>query len=348
MGGWWIAWDVDRVLQVDEASPRAERKCTSMSRMRSALEQVACTEARSVPLPGAGRTRERFEALSRWAAEDLSLGRLVEGHLDALAILAEAGKQPVDPMATYGVWAARTASGGATARRESDGWHLTGQKPFCSGGALLDRALVTADTPDGYRLFDIDVASHVVVVQSGSWAAVGMADSLSETVEFGGPPVPSACAVGEAGFYLERPGFWHGAIGVAACWYGGAAGLVAHLLRTAHPDAAEAVLAELGHAVAHVDGMRHVLAAAAAEIDEDPADKQARARANALVVRHAVHHGSRQVLEHVAAAGGARPLCHERTQGQRAADLYVYLAQHHGPQDAVALGRVALDGMSWS
>jgi alkylation response protein AidB-like acyl-CoA dehydrogenase len=319
-----------------------------VSRMRSALKHVACTEGRSVPLPGAGRTLERFEALSTWAAEDLSLGRLVEGHLDALAILAEAGRKPADAMATYGVWAARPASGGTTARREADGWHLSGLKPFCSGSELLDRALVTADTADGYRLFDIDVAAQVVAVQSDSWPAVGMADSLSETLQFGGPPLPPAGAVGEAGFYLERPGFWHGAIGVAACWYGGAAGLVAHLLRTTDPDGSEAVLGELGHAVAQVDGMRHVLAAAAAEIDEDPADKKERARSNALVVRHAVHHGSRQVLEHVAAAGGARPLCHERVQGQRAADLYVYLAQHHGPQDAVALGRLALNGMTWS
>jgi hypothetical protein len=33
--------------------------------------------------------------------------------------------------------------------------------------------------------------------------------------------------------------------------------------------------------------------------------------------------------------------------GQRAADLYVYLAQHHGAQGAVGLGRLALEHGKW-
>jgi alkylation response protein AidB-like acyl-CoA dehydrogenase len=207
---------------------------------------------------------------------------------------------------------------------------------------------VTADTADGYRLFDIDVARHVVSTRPDSWQAVGMADSQSETLEFGGPPLPFDRAVGDAGFYLDRPGFWLGAIGVAACWYGGAAGLVEHLGCTLDPSSSDLVLADFGHAVAHVEAMRHVLKDASKGIDADPADEQGQARLRAHVVRHAVHHGALQVLEHVAGAGGARPLCHDREQGQRAADLYVYLAQHHGSQDAAELGRIALAGRTWN
>jgi alkylation response protein AidB-like acyl-CoA dehydrogenase len=318
-----------------------------LSRIRSAVEHVVRTSADQTPLPGGGDTWARFDALSKWAAQDLSLGRLLEGHVDARAILAEAGMQPAAPGASYGVWAARSPRGGTTARLEADGWHLAGQKPFCSGSGLLERALVTADTTDGYRLFDIDVADHVVSTQPDSWPAVGMADSHSETLEFGGPAVPLDRAVGGAGFYLERPGFWFGATGVAACWYGGAAGLVEHLGCTLDPSTSDLVLAEFGHAVAHVAALRHVLEDASKEIDADPSDEQGRARFRAHVVRHAVHHGALRVLEHVAAAGGARPLCHDREQGQRAADLYVYLAQHHGAQDAKELGLIASAGASW-
>jgi len=107
------------------------------------------------------------------------------------------------------------------------------------------------------------------------------------------------------------------------------------------------VVASLGHAVAHLGAMRRVLENAAKEIDADPHGVLGDLQARALTVRHAVHHGASEVLAHVAAAGGARPLCHDSEQGQRAADLYVYLAQHHGPQDAAALGRVALDGQPW-
>ena len=59
-----------------------------------------------------------------------------------------------------------------------------------------------------------------------------------------------------------------------------------------------------------------------------------------------VHHGSQQVLVNTAAAGGAGPLCHDPQQARRAADLYVYLAQHHDVKDANILGRMACDGVA--
>jgi alkylation response protein AidB-like acyl-CoA dehydrogenase len=292
-----------------------------------------------MPLPGSGATRVRFAALSSWAAEDLSLGRLAEGHTDALAILAEAGREPAEPSAAYGVWAARGGTSGTTARRDSDGWHLSGHKPFCSGYGLIERALVTADTEDGYRLFDIAIAENVVKAEPDSWQAVGMADSASDTLEFGGPPLAAERIIGPPDWYLARPGFWLGAIGVAACWFGGARGLVDNLAVSLGPDPSDLVTAELGRAVAHVRTMQSVIEHAAAAIDLDPAGI---GRELALSVRYAVHHSATQVLGHTAAAGGARPLCHDRTQARRAADLYVYLAQHHGPFDAVELGRLAL------
>ena len=166
------------------------------------LREIATGCGSVLPRPGSGGTATRFRALADWGARDLSLARLAEGHVDALAILAEAERDPV-PGATYGVWAARPA-GGTTARRESDGWHLEGEKPFCSGSTWLDRALVTAEGPDGYRLFDVSVASTVVGIRPGSWPAVGMADSLSETLEFGGPAARGRCR-GRSAQFLPGP-----------------------------------------------------------------------------------------------------------------------------------------------
>jgi alkylation response protein AidB-like acyl-CoA dehydrogenase len=307
------------------------------------LRELVTENAVMLPKPGSGHTPARFAALADWATRDLSLARLVEGHVDALAILEEAGHQP-DPEALYGVWAARQPAGGTTAQRTADGWLLTGEKPFCSGSTRIDRALVTAECSDGYRLFDVPVAENVTAVHAGSWPAVGMVDSLSETLDFGGPPVPTSCAVGPPNFYLNRPGFWFGSIGVAACWYGGARGLVEEVLRSIGPHPSEPILAELGHAVAHVDLMRRALDSAAREIDDDPWDRAGDAKRRALLVRHAVHHGAQQVLVHAAAAGGARPFCLNAEQARRAADLYVYLAQYHGPQDASLLGHMACGG----
>ena len=316
-------------------------------RVWTELRATALSAGSRLPKPGSGGTVSRFAALAEWAARDLSLARLLEGHVDALAILEEAGLEPQSG-AVYGVWAARQAAGGTEARRSGDGWHLTGTKPFCSGSIRLDRALVTAECDDGYRLFDISVADNVVHVHPGSWPALGMADSLSDTLDFGGVPIPTDRAIGAPGFYLERKGFWFGATGVAACWYGGARGLVGPIAESLGSRPSELVVAELGHAAAHVDLMRRTIEQAAREIDTDPADLSGEAKRRALVVRHAVHHAAQEVLVHTASAGGARPLCLDADQARRAADLYTYLAQHHGPQDANALGAMICDGWPWT
>jgi alkylation response protein AidB-like acyl-CoA dehydrogenase len=311
------------------------------------LRSIAAGPGSILPKPGSGGTPARFAALADWAARDLSLARLIEGHVDALAILDEAGLEP-ESGAIYGVWAARPRTGGTTARCSPGGWLLAGTKPFCSGSTRIDRALVTAECDDGYRLFDVSLPDNAIRIHPGSWPAVGMADSLSETLDFGGPPVPKGRAVGPPNFYLERPGFWYGATGVAACWFGGSRGLVEGVLQSIGPHPSESNVAELGHAVAHIDLMRRTMEQAARDIDADPRDRSGEAKRRALVVRHAVHHAAQQVLVHSAAAGGARPFCLDAEQARRVADLYVYLAQHHGPQDASVLGAMACDGWPWS
>jgi alkylation response protein AidB-like acyl-CoA dehydrogenase len=310
------------------------------------LRSIAAGAGSALAKPGSGETAARFTTLADWAARDLSLARLLEGHVDALAILEEAGLEP-ESGAIYGVWAARSRAGGTTARPTVDGWVLEGTKPFCSGSTRLDRALVTAECEDGYRLFDVSVPDSVLRVHPGSWPAVGMADSLSDTLDFGGS-VPASRAVGPPGFYLDRPGFWFGAIGVAACWYGGARGLAGSVLQSLGQHPSELVVAEFGYAAAHIDLMRRTMQQAGGEIDADPRDRSGEAKRRALVVRHAVHHAAQEVLVHAAAAGGARPFCLDAEQARRAADLYVYLAQHHGPQDALALGAMAGDGWPWT
>ena len=217
-----------------------------MQSVRSLFEEYIRTDAINLPTPGSGETWRRFEVLAHWASIDLSVVRLAEGHSDALAIRAEAGLEVPDNAVSYGVWAARSRQGGTSAERVAGGWRLTGRKEFCSGSGIIDRALVSADTEDGSRLFDIAVCENVISVQPDSWPAVGMADSASETLDFGGSIIPESQLVGPAEFYTRRPGFWFGSSGVAACWYGGAVGLVNNLVASLAPEPNELVLADLG------------------------------------------------------------------------------------------------------
>jgi alkylation response protein AidB-like acyl-CoA dehydrogenase len=318
-----------------------------MARVKELLNDFVRTDGSDLPLPGSGATWRRLDVLSTWAARDLSLGRLAEGHVDALAILAEAGMEPLGDSATYGVWAARSRSGGTSAIRVPGGWELSGRKEFCSGSGLIDRALVTADTSEGYRLFDIALDEHVAWANHESWPAIGMADSVSETLEFSGPVLPESSVVGGPDFYTNRPGFWFGAAGVAACWYGGAVGLVNNFIGSLPDEPNAHVLADLGKAVANLAAMREVLKDAAEAFDRDPKNEEFQAHYRALIVRQVVHDAAMDVLALVATGAGARPLCHDLDQSRRAADLFVYLSQHHGSSDAAELGRLAREVGSW-
>ena len=80
----------------------------------------------ALPNPGSGDTASRFGALADWAAKDLSLARLAEGHLDALSILAEAGREPSRRKFT---------ASGRHAHRRYDG--ALGRRWLASGGEAV-------------------------------------------------------------------------------------------------------------------------------------------------------------------------------------------------------------------
>ena len=93
----------------------------------------------NLPFPGNGKTAARHRQLLELGLEDLSLARLAEAHLDALAILAEADS-PADPTALYGVWASEAPDRSLHLGRGSQSLELSGSKAFCTGAGLVDRA----------------------------------------------------------------------------------------------------------------------------------------------------------------------------------------------------------------
>jgi alkylation response protein AidB-like acyl-CoA dehydrogenase len=304
-----------------------------------------------LPLPGHGRTRVRWAALAALAETDLSLARLGEGHADALAILDELGARgvtgPENPAQhRWGVWAARPPGPSLAAQQRDGTWWLDGTKQYCSGARVCTHALVTADTAEGVRLFAVRTGEDGVRPIPGSWPAVGMAGSDTLDVRFGNVP---AEPVGPPGGYTARPGFGHGGCGVAACWYGGARGLARPLLTAARER-------DVGpHAYAHLGaidiGLRTASAAldqAADEIDDDPLDRKDTSARRTLRVRTLVENVAADVLTRVGYALGAGPLGHDAGHARRAADLMVYLRQHHAERDLEELGRqVARDGRGW-
>ena len=296
-------------------------------------------ELRPVPLPGHGATAARLDVLAEVAAEDLATARLVEGHLDAVAICAEAGRRP--PSGPAGVWAADPPAGRLEATATPGGWLLHGTKQWCSGARALDAALVTAHADDGYRLFVMPLRTPGVTALPGTWHAVGMRDSDTLHVRFDDVPLDRDAAVGPPGWYLDRRGFWIGGVGVAACWYGGALG-AARTLRTAVAARGDDHhgLAHLGAADALCTAMWSTLQGAAHEIDDGIAGTALRTLA--WRTRAAVERLASLVLDHAERGVGAGGMTADTAMARRAADLPVYLRQHHAERDLEALGRVVV------
>jgi alkylation response protein AidB-like acyl-CoA dehydrogenase len=300
-----------------------------------------------LPLPGRGATAERLRGLAALGRADLVTARLGEGHLDAVAIRAELGDTDpgrTDPGQTgpgrtgerWGVWAAAPSS--VRAERTAEGWRLTGDRPWCSGAGWCTHALVTAAAADGIRLFAVANTGPHAVPLDGTWPAIGMAGSDSRTVRFTDAP---ARPVGEPGAYVGRPGFWHGGVGVAACWYGGALGVADTLHATAaHKDLDPHGLAHLGAIDVALGAARAVLLEAATAIDADPA---ADAHRLALRVRAVVEASATEVIDRTGRALGAGPLCRDEAYARRVADLTVYLRQSHAEADLEQLGRLVAD-----
>ena len=265
------------------------------------------------PCPGSGLTVQRFVTLAEIARIDGALVRLAEGHLDALAIKDELGVPSVpSDEGVWAVWAARPEL--LAAEPNGSGWRLCGVKPWCSGAAGVDRALVTATDPSGrVRLFDVDVDEMTF---DDDWRPMGMRASASHTghVDL---RVPGTAQLGPVGGYVERAGFWHGGIGVAACWNGLAQRLAADLRIQAGRGDDPYVQAASGRAAGSVAAATALLAAAGRQIDDEPEDVPA-ARRRAQLVRVAVAGLAQTVLDESVTAQGAGALCFDgRTRPSR-------------------------------
>ncbi|GAA0994677.1 acyl-CoA dehydrogenase family protein [Subtercola frigoramans] len=290
--------------------------------------------------PGEGRTAELWEAQATVAARDLGVARAVEPHLDALAILHQAD---ADDHAGTGTWGVFASEGGGTPLMERNGC-LDGTKPWCSLADRLDHALVSASVADSEerQLYSVSLRDEGVTVLSGHWHARGLIEIPSGPVRFS---AVAATEVGDRGWYLNRPGFSWGGIGVAACWYGGAVGLARTLFAATHASAGPFMLAHLGAVDARLSDARRALAEAAALVDEGYATGND-GRLLALRVRDTVADACDEVLRRVGRALGPSPLADDAAHAKRVADLTLYLRQHHAEKDEAALGSQLQQGVT--
>lgn len=321
------------------------------------LTQLLSRDLDRLPLPAGGETLQRWAILADIAGLDLALLKLFEGHTDALAILAELSdpaRFPTD--ACWAVWAAEpptarlelrpdrmTKDGAEESAADAsplvDGQRvrLNGRKAWCSGAATVSHAMVTAWYRQTPCLAAVEMNADGVGITPDGWRAVGMAATRSVEVEFDDV---AASLVGHTGGYLQRPGFWHGGIGIAACWWGAAARLGEFLRESLTGRDDPHGLAHLGAVdVALLHGQAR-LHEAATWIDAHP---DADTRQLALSVRAAVDGIVADVIHHVGRGVGAGPYCRDAAFARLMSDLPVFVRQCHAERDLEAIGKYVVN-----
>ncbi len=151
-------------------------------------------------------------------AGSLSLGRLYEGHVNALKLVVRYGDEAQVRTAAadvrdghlFGIW---VTDGVAPVRliETNGGMRLAGAKSFASGACRLTRPLITAQPADG--------PPRMVVVRLGAdrdasptvGGLSGMRGAATGRCGFDGVTVAPEQVIGEAGDYLRQPEFSAGA-----------------------------------------------------------------------------------------------------------------------------------------
>jgi alkylation response protein AidB-like acyl-CoA dehydrogenase len=177
-----------------------------------------------------GSTAKMLEVLMIIGSGDLSLGRLYEGHLNAVLLVHRFGRPDLQRRvecairrgALLGVWntdAARPLKliGAAS------GFHLDGGKAFASGAGLVELAVIIARLSDGRRQMLLIPTEHSGIrVDPSSWRPLGMRASMSFTVDLTGITVDEQAFVGNPDDYTAEPWFTAGCLRFAAVQLGGA------------------------------------------------------------------------------------------------------------------------------
>ena len=191
----------------------------------------------------ASRARAMAKALREVGRGDLSIGRLYEGHINALSLFDWYGTpdqlkwltQVLDRGAWFGVWATEPAPGVRLADEAT--LSLSGEKMFASGAGGLDYALVTAACEDTARRLVIVPANEKARADLSGWRFRGMRASVSGRYSLDEMVVEPLMLLGKPGDYDRDPRFTAGAWRFCAAQLGGIEALVSDI-RTAMRDSA--------------------------------------------------------------------------------------------------------------
>jgi alkylation response protein AidB-like acyl-CoA dehydrogenase len=293
-----------------------------------------------------------LDALRRVGRGDLSVGRLFEGHVNAMALFdwyATTAQKTwlrgvLERGATFGVWATEPAPGVALIESASDRT-LHGAKSFASGAGGIGYAIVTVQPEDGDRRLAIVVADDQARTDASGWQVRGMRASMSGAYDLTGYPIDDAALLGQPGDYDREPRFTSGAWRFTAVQLGGIEALLAET-RAALSGASRAdplARAAFGHTVVATRTAGLWVREAAARAAREDADAAAFAR----MTRGVVERAGLDVMEHAARLIGTRSSFEGQRIDKIIRDLGLYLRQAGPDQVRDTAVRDWLDHDCW-
>ncbi len=287
--------------------------------------------------------------LRQTASIDLSLARLLEGHVNALSLIRVWGDEALQSACLraaeeghlFGVWGADDDQ-----PVEVAGERLAGAKRYASGLGSVSRAIVSARAPEGQRLFVVktdDPARQDLRV----WRMAGMQDSASGRFDCAGLV---GRPLGGPGIYTREPHFVGGTWRIAAVSLGAIQGLLdraATALRArGHLDSDAQLLRLAPVAGRVVAAWPAILRAAAVATGPAGAADPERAATLSVAMRLLTEDLGQDAIAAAERSVGLAMFAADDPVGRAARDLACYLRQAGRDAFSLRTGRAFLGGPS--
>ena len=305
-----------------------------------------------------------LQVLQHIGRGNLAVGRVYEGHLNALLLIQQLGsaaqvaRYAADARTgrLFGVWNTQDPAEGVRLEALPNGrYRLHGAKTFASGAGQLARPLITGALPDGHgwQLFVLPADRQPPVLDRSFWRPLGMRATASFRADLTGLEIGPDDLVGPPNAYYQQPAFSGGAIRFAAVQLGGAEAVfdetrafLRSLGRTDDPYQRQ----RLGEMAIALESGRQWLRGAAEHAGRlaaaTPEGSEATV-AYANMTRTAIEKICLDMLQMAERSVGARGLLQPLPFERLHRDLTHYLRQP-APDGALAdVGRFVLEGPGW-
>lgn len=165
---------------------------------------------------------------------NLAVGRVFEGHINALLLVALYGTaKQINTYAgdagagkIFGVWNTEAGDGVKIFPTENGKFRLAGSKTFASGTDFVTRPFVNCAFADGgWQMCIVPMEKVATKTNESWWQPLGMRATRSFKVDFTDVELSAESLIGAPGDYYRQPWFSGGAIRFAAVQLGGAESL---------------------------------------------------------------------------------------------------------------------------